>query len=103
MTTSSFPLFRDLDKELSPKDLTIKMHKQLQNWMTNDLSEREVEDVYMIIRVFTNEHDSKNSTCILPYGATRNDTNITFDLANFPSHLKKILYKFAFEIASRKT
>lgn len=89
----SFPLFSTLDKDLQPKDLTVKQLKDLK-LAIDEMKSEQHELIYMLIRIFTETHDI-NSKSILPYGLTRQGHNIIFDLEKLPMRLRKILYKFS--------
>jgi len=100
-----FPLYDTLYKEsTNKKDLTIKQKNELLLDIKN-LDDNSKELFYVLIQYyyqknnyFQNNQNNEN-ILFIPYNPTtiknqNNSFNITWNLNNFPIHLKQILYNF---------
>ncbi len=97
-TSTSFPLFSSLDRDIPKKDLTVK---QKQEYITKvssiDISGKEL--IYALIMVFYTTTEKKPAYENLPYKGNSKNTdngtsNITWVFSDFPIKLRHILYKF---------
>ena len=95
---SKFPLYDDLNKQISTKkleniDLKIEEKKEFINDIKK-LDSYSQELFYTLIRYYQmNNHDGIQSIN-LPYNAKKLKSGYKFDLDNFPEHLKQMLYLF---------
>lgn len=89
---SQFPLYTTLIKGLPKKDLTIMQKSDLIRKI-KDLDTSAHELLYVLIKCYYLEHDSKE-TLTIPYKGTLSKDKIDFDLNDFPQQLKQLLYKF---------
>lgn len=90
---SNFPLYDNLSKDISHKDLTIKQKDKFMI-LINDLDINGYELVYALIRVYQLEKSQDRSTFKLPYDGKYVKNDMKFDLNQLPSELKQILFKF---------
>ena len=95
---SKFPLYDDLNKQISTKkleniDLKIEEKKEFISDIKK-LDSYSQELFYTLIRYYQmNNHDGIQSIN-LPYNAKKLKSGYKFDLDNFPEHLKQMLYLF---------
>ena len=93
MTT--FPLYDNLINEVKTSvDLKIKEKDEFISIIKN-IDDNTAELIYALIRVYQLENnDTNGSTFTLPYDGKFIDTEINFDLNEFPNKLKQMLFKF---------
>lgn len=90
---SKFPLYENLSKNISKKDLTITQKRTfIKRFEKIDHSGHEL--VYALIRTYQIENNEDNISFTLPYNGKYVGTNINFDLDEFPNTLKQILFNF---------
>lgn len=89
---TKFPLYDNLIKKIPNKDLTaIQKNKFMKNIKNIDSNTQEL--FYAIIKTYETENN-KDKNINIPYGGEYKDTNLTFNLEEFPTCLKQMLYKF---------
>ena len=94
---SKFPLYDSLSKDLSEKDLTPSQKRAfIKRVIKIDKNGHEL--VYALIRMYQVENNEENTSFNLPYNGifvdTQKSRDISFDVDNFPIHLKQLLFKF---------
>ena len=93
---TSFPLYDSLCKDLDSEEITTKEQNKFMKLIENfDVTGYEL--LYILISIYhKQENIDEKSTFKLPYGGKFiNNNDISFDFNEFPTDLKKILYKFS--------
>jgi hypothetical protein len=99
---TNFPLYDNLIKDISKKDLTVAQKEELVSKL-NSIDDNGRDLVYALIQFYNIENikergDDEYSE-ELPYEGTRVEVkkqkeNLTWSLSDFPLRLRHILYKF---------
>jgi hypothetical protein len=97
---SNFPLYDSLITDLDSEEITTKEQDKFIKLIKN-FDNDGFEKIYCLIRVYQLENEHDKSTFKLPFGGKYIKNDIAFDFNEFPSDLKKILYKFS-KIHSKK-
>jgi hypothetical protein len=90
---SNFPLYTSLSTNLSTKDLTIAQKSDFIKRVSK-MDPDTCELIYALIKSYHLEHESKDSSFVLPYKGSLAQDRINFNLLNFPKQLRQLLYKF---------
>lgn len=90
---SNFPLYDNLSKDISDRDLTVRQKDKFMILIDN-LDTNGYELVYALIRVYQLEKSEDRSTFKLPYDGKYLKNDMKFDLNQLPCELKQILFKF---------
>jgi hypothetical protein len=90
---SKYPLYDNLCKNISCKDLTaIQKRAFIKRMEKIDVNGNEL--VYALIRMHQCENKEENTSFTLPYNGYFIDGDIAFNLDKFPIKLKQVLFKF---------
>ena len=89
---SQFPLYTTLSTNLPKKDLTVLQKNELIKKISS-MSTEDHELIYMLIKTYYINNDTGDSLSI-PYNAQLGKDKIDFDLLDFPTGLKHLLFKF---------
>lgn len=91
---SKFPLYDNLSTDIIDKDLTVSQKKSFLTKI-NKIDNNGHELIYALIRMYQLSKDD-NHDIKIPYDGIIDNTNsdISFELNNFPKKLKQILFKF---------
>ena len=90
---SKFPLYDSLSKDIKNRELTVAQKKDFVK-KVSQLDQNGHELLYAVIRMYQVENKENNTCFALPYNGLFLDSDIKFDLENFPKKLKQILFKF---------
>jgi hypothetical protein len=90
---SNFPLYDQLSKDISQKELTIKQKDKFMI-LISDIDINGYELIYALIRVYQLEKTEESSSFKLPYEGKYVNKDMMFDLNQLPTELKQILFKF---------
>ena len=91
---SKFPLYDSLSKDISTEDLST-IQKRTFIKRVEKMDNNGYELIYALIRMYQIENnEDDNTSFMLPYNGIYVETDINFDLDNFPKYLKQILFKF---------
>jgi hypothetical protein len=90
---SNFPLYDTLLKDTSNDDLTTKQKNQFMDFI-KDIDDIGSELIYVLITMFYLENGEDKNTFKIPYGGKYVETDLTFNLTDFPFQLRQILFKF---------
>ena len=94
---SKFPLYDSLSKDISSDDLTI-IQKRTFLKRVEKIDKNGNELIYALIRMYQIENnEDANTSFTLPYNGIHVETDIHFDLDNFPKDLKHILFSNMFQ------
>lgn len=89
---SNFPIYDNLYKECKNKDLSVKQKNDfISKISTIDTEGSEL--IYALIRFYELNHDNLQ-TYKLPYSGKYLNSDMVFDLDEFPFKLKQIIFKF---------
>lgn len=89
---NKFPLYDNMKKGVSKKDLKIKEKEDFIEKIKN-IDHNGAELIYALITSY-NMETSKSKKKLIPYQGEYDGKKISFDLEEFPLMLKQILYKF---------
>ena len=100
MTTSTFPLYENLIKNIPKKDLTIQQKEQIIKNI-NTINDNGKELIFVLIKIYYNKNDSKKNLEI-PFNGEKSisnmddniSTTIKWNFLDFPIPLRHILYNF---------
>ena len=90
--TSNFPLYTTLNTNLSKKDLTILQKNEFIKKIS-EVDSKTHELIYALIKCYYLENDGGDPFSI-PYNGKLAKERIDFNLTDFPTTLKQLLYKF---------
>ena len=90
---SKFPLYDNIIKDISKKDLTIPQKKALIKRIQK-IDNNGHELIYALIRMYQTENSDQEMSFTLPYNGLYVENNINFDLENLPVELRQMLLKF---------
>ena len=95
---SGFPLYDNLYKNASNKDLTVKEKKNFIS-KVNKMNKNGKELLYALIKTYFLMNNDNKSNNKIPYGGKISDNNdklcdIEWNLNKFPKNLKQMLNKF---------
>ena len=91
---ANFPLYDNLNVNLKNKDLLVR---EKTDFITkiNKIDHDGIELIYALIKVhYIKNKEDQDQEYALPYEGKYVEGDMKFDLDNFPTDLKQILYKF---------